>query len=111
MADSGRGRPHGELRVGDPARSAIAAQIGRTVARLRRAAGLSEPEMVARSSLSATTINAVERGEHEPRLGTMLKIAGALGVEPGDLLAGIEWREPPDTAFYIDGERAPERSA
>jgi transcriptional regulator with XRE-family HTH domain len=43
-----------------------------------------------------TQISLLEGGERLPRVETLVKLAGALGVAPNDLLDGIAW-EPIET--------------
>lgn len=45
-----------------------------------------------RASLHRTEIGLLERGARIPRIDTLAKLAGALGVPPADLLDGIEWQ-------------------
>jgi transcriptional regulator with XRE-family HTH domain len=59
--------------------------------RAREQSGLSQEEVGFRADLHRTEVSLLERAEREPRLGTLLKLAAALGVDPADLHAGIEW--------------------
>jgi hypothetical protein len=34
----------------------------------------------------------LENYQREPKLRTLLKLAGGLGIEPGELLNGMAWR-------------------
>lgn len=47
--------------------------------------------MAFRASLHRTEIGLLERGGRLPRVDTLAKLAGALGVEPGALFDGITW--------------------
>jgi len=69
----------------------VARRFGRNLARARKAAGLSQEEAGIRASLHRTEIGLLERGERIPRIDTAAKLAGAVGVPVGDLLASIEW--------------------
>jgi transcriptional regulator with XRE-family HTH domain len=69
----------------------IAARFGDNLRRARRAAGLSQEEAGIRASLHRTEIGLLERGERIPRIDTAIKLAGAVDVSVGDLLAGIGW--------------------
>jgi transcriptional regulator with XRE-family HTH domain len=62
-------------------------------ARLKK--GISQEELGFRCELHRTEISLLERGGREPRLGTIVKLAGALGTTPGRLCAGIAWETPP----------------
>ena len=61
-------------------------------ARLKK--GISQQELGLRCELHRTEISLLERGGREPRLGTIVKLAGALGTTPGKLSAGIAWLPP-----------------
>ena len=74
----------------------IAKQFGANLLRARKRAGISQEDTAVRASLHRTEIGLLERGERLPRIDTTIKLAGALGVLPGDLLQGIVW-EPGET--------------
>ena len=69
----------------------IAEHFGANLARCRRRTGLSQEETALRASLHRTEVGLVERGERLPRIDTVVKLAGALGVPLDDLTEGIEW--------------------
>jgi len=57
----------------------------------RKAANLSQQELGLRCNVHRTEVSLLERGGREPRLGTLVKLAGALGVTPESLCTGIAW--------------------
>ena len=57
----------------------------------RVAADLSQDELAERCCLHRTEVSLLERGGREPGLGTLIKLASALGVSPENLCAGIGW--------------------
>jgi transcriptional regulator with XRE-family HTH domain len=59
--------------------------------RARETAGISQEELAERCEVHRTEISLLERGGREPRLGTMVKLATALGTTPEALCAGIGW--------------------
>jgi transcriptional regulator with XRE-family HTH domain len=59
--------------------------------RAREVAGISQEELAERIEVHRTEISLLERGGREPRLGTMVKLAVALGTTPEALCAGIAW--------------------
>jgi len=59
--------------------------------RARTTAGISQEELGNRCDLHRTEISLLERAGREPRLGTIVKLAGALDTTPGELCAGISW--------------------
>ena len=69
----------------------VAEQFGANLARLRKAAGLSQEETSARASVHRTEISQLERGLRVPRIDTVAKLAGALQIDPGGLFEGIVW--------------------
>jgi transcriptional regulator with XRE-family HTH domain len=52
---------------------------------------ISQEELGFRCELHRTEISLLERGGREPRLGTIVKLASALGSTPDELCAGIRW--------------------
>lgn len=69
----------------------VAGQFGDNLRRYRKAAGLSQKELAVRASLHRTAVGHLERGERVARADTIAKLAGVLGVDPGDLFDGIAW--------------------
>ena len=66
----------------------------RFAANLRKArtkVGISQEELGDRCDLHRTEISLLERAGREPRLATIVKLAGALGSSPAELCAGIAW--------------------
>lgn len=59
------------------------------LARLK--AGISQEELGKRCELHRTEISLLERAGREPRLGTIVKLAGALETTPGNLCEGASW--------------------
>jgi transcriptional regulator with XRE-family HTH domain len=57
----------------------------------RQAAGISQEELAERCEIHRTEVSLLERGGREPRLGTMVKLATALGTTPEALCSGITW--------------------
>lgn len=59
--------------------------------RARETAGISQEELAERCEVHRTEISLLERGGREPRLGTMVKLATALGTTAEALCEGIGW--------------------
>lgn len=74
----------------DPAQH-IARLLGANLKRARSEAGLPQEELGYRASLHRTEISGIERGLRVIRVDTLVKLAGGLGVQPGELMRGIEW--------------------
>jgi transcriptional regulator with XRE-family HTH domain len=70
--------------------------FGRNLVEFRRRVGLSQQGTAERAGLHRTEISLIERGQRLPRLDTIVKLAGALEVEPCALLEGMAWKlDPP----------------
>jgi transcriptional regulator with XRE-family HTH domain len=61
-------------------------QFAANLRRLRLAAGLSQMELGDRAGLHFSEVSRLERGLRDPRLTTIVRLAGALQVPPADLL-------------------------
>jgi transcriptional regulator with XRE-family HTH domain len=53
---------------------------------VREQKGLTRYRLAQLSGISKEGVNKLERGDADPRLSTLLKLAAALGVAPADLL-------------------------
>ncbi|HWI97192.1 MAG TPA: helix-turn-helix transcriptional regulator [Solirubrobacterales bacterium] len=69
----------------------VAERFGQNLARLREDAGVTQEDLAFRASLHRTEIGLLERGGRIPRIDTLAKLGGALGVPPARLLEGIVW--------------------
>ena len=67
----------------------IALSFGRRLRELRDEHGVSQYKLSRRTGIHETAIRRFERGEREPRLTTILRLARGLGVSPGELLEGL----------------------
>lgn len=65
----------------------------------RRRVGMSQERLAYLSQLHRTEVGPLENGRREPRLMTIVKLAGVLDVPPAALLAGIDW-------MVVDGGEA-----
>lgn len=75
-----------------PQSVAAARQFGRRVAERRRQLGLTQEGTAERAGLHRTEVALIEGGGRLPRLDTIVKLGGALRVEPCELMAGMTWR-------------------
>ncbi len=69
----------------------VAEQFAENLVRCRQLADLSQEELGIRASLHRTEISQLERGLRVARIDTLVKLAGSLGIGPGELLEGINW--------------------
>lgn len=87
-----------------PARPKIpeAVAFGRRVRGLREERGLTTMDLGNLAGMAPRQLSAIERGEAEVKLRTILRIAKALGVHPGALLSDA----PADSRASADTERS-----
>jgi DNA-binding SARP family transcriptional activator/tetratricopeptide (TPR) repeat protein/transcriptional regulator with XRE-family HTH domain len=72
----------------DGGQSGSGARLSGLVRGRRRAAGLTQRELAARSGLSVTAVRDLEQGRsHRPRAGSLTALAGALGLDAGQAAA------------------------
>ena len=64
-------------------------ELGARIRKRRTALNLSQEDLGERSGLHRTYIGHLERGEINPSLLNILKVAAALDVDAGKLLAGL----------------------
>jgi transcriptional regulator with XRE-family HTH domain len=69
----------------DARREEIRKRFGGRLRQLRKARGLSQEEVALRSDLDRSYLGKIERGESNVSLVNIHRIAGALGVEAGEL--------------------------
>lgn len=71
--------------------SAISGHFGQNLLRERKRVGITQEELALRALLHRTEIGLLERGVRLPRIDTLLKLAGSLGVKPEVLLGDLTW--------------------
>ena len=70
--------------------------LGRNLVEHRGRVGLSQQGTADRAGLHRTEVALIESGKRLPRLDTIVKLAGAVEVEPCALLMGMAWElDPP----------------
>lgn len=72
-----------------PPVSAGSGEFGQRVRAVRESLGLSQEALAERSTLHWSYLGQVERGQANLTLRNILKIAEALGVDPGELVRGL----------------------
>ncbi|MEI6203273.1 MAG: helix-turn-helix transcriptional regulator [Enhydrobacter sp.] len=65
-------------------------QFGAAIRRLRLRAGLSQESLAAAAGLHRTYVGSIERGERNPSLVNIERLASALGVPASRLLREME---------------------
>jgi len=71
-------------------RSANHAAFGRNLAAARHRKGLSQEALGLEAGLHRTYVSAIERGQQNPSLTNIIKLAREVGVPPAELFGGIE---------------------
>ena len=70
-------------------RDPILRSFGQSVAKHRRAKGLSQEKLAEKADLDRTYLSDIERGVRNPGIKNVIVIAKALGITPADLLKGV----------------------
>lgn len=72
--------------------SPAAAELGRRIRVLRLELGLTQGQLGTNCDLDRTYVGSVERGERNVSLKNIIRLAEALGVDTGELTAGLRSR-------------------
>jgi transcriptional regulator with XRE-family HTH domain len=70
----------------------VAEQFAANLVRCRKRAGISQEQLGFLADLHRTEIGMLERGARLARIDTVVKLAGGLEIDPGELLDGITWK-------------------
>lgn len=85
--------------MGRAPRSSEAEEFGRRVRERRVELGVSQMALADAAGLHFTYLSSVERGQRNVTLVSVLRVAGALGVDVGELVAGMR---PPEGVRPIE---------
>jgi transcriptional regulator with XRE-family HTH domain len=69
----------------------VAAIVGPRIRRIRRRLDMSQEALAENAQIHRSQMTAIEWGEQLPRIDTLIKLAGGLGISPCELLDGIVW--------------------
>ena len=72
--------------------SPLGCRFGENLTWLRKEAGLSQQAVAERAGLHRVEVSLLERGLRMPRLETILKMAGAVEVDPCELIREMHWQ-------------------
>jgi transcriptional regulator with XRE-family HTH domain len=72
-------------------KGAFTRQFAENLARERRRVGISQEQLGFLADLHRTEIGQLERAARVPRIDTLVKLAGSLGVSPEVLLGDLTW--------------------
>jgi transcriptional regulator with XRE-family HTH domain len=76
-------------------------RFGENLVQIRRARKLSQECLAQRAGLHRTQISLVETGRRQPRVETVVRLAGALEVSTDCLFEGIRW-DPRAGEFVVE---------
>ena len=77
----------------------LALAFGSVLRAHRKAMGLTQEQLGFEAGLERNYISMLELGQRQPMLGTLFKLAGALGIKPSELVAQAE--------LSLESERIP----
>jgi transcriptional regulator with XRE-family HTH domain len=60
--------------------------LGQAIEQRRKVSGLSQRELSERSGLHPTHVSGLERGARNPTYGSLVEVAGGLGISVGELV-------------------------
>lgn len=75
--------------------SEAARVLGERVRNHRQELGLSQEDVADLAEVHVTNLGKIERGQSNPSLTTIVRIAGVMGVDPGDLVNGLSLKQLP----------------
>lgn len=64
------------------------------------ASGLSQEALAAKAEIHRTQVSDLLRGRGNPTLSTIVRLAGALGCQPADLVAGMSFEPAEQTGQF-----------
>lgn len=79
-------------------------RFGTRVRQLRKARGMSQEEVGEKADLHYTYVGGIERGERNPSLKSINKIAGALEVDIGELFTALYHEDQDEEAGGIESD-------
>ena len=79
-----------------PGMNAEEKRLGQTIRELRKQQKLNQTELAEKADVALMTISRIERGEHDPHMRTLSRIAKALGVSTISLLRSSGYSEDED---------------
>ena len=82
-------------------KDAVAKRFSENLSRAREQAGLTQEALAQAAEIHRTQIGELLRGNQLPRLDTLLRLAGALNVQPADLLDGLSFQPSDQGKFKV----------
>jgi len=81
--------------------SDVAEHFAHNLAFYLKQAGLTQEDLAARSEIHRTQAGKLVNGEQVPRLDTVVRLAGALGVSVADLTEGIAFQPAAQAGEFL----------
>jgi transcriptional regulator with XRE-family HTH domain len=78
-------------------------ELGKRIRDFRNELAVTQETISQGSGLDTTTIGKIERGERNPNLHNLIRIATAMGVDPGELVRGMT----KDMVPQLEARRSP----
>jgi len=75
--------------MNDPKESKYLKAFGKRLAEVRRSRGYTQEQLAEKANITALSLGYIEQGRRWPRLATLQKLAGCLGVPVGDFFKGL----------------------
>jgi len=94
LSAEGRLREMGGRKDALPFSDELSRVLGLNVRKHRQRLGISQDELADSAEIHRTAVSPLELGEVRPRIEGFIRIAGALGAAPNDLVAGVVWMPP-----------------
>ncbi|MET0305835.1 MAG: helix-turn-helix transcriptional regulator [Solirubrobacterales bacterium] len=70
---------------------ALAKRFAANLRHQRKESGLSQEDLASKAEIHRSQVSALSQAKQIPKIDTLVKLAGALGIPAGDLLEGLEF--------------------
>ncbi|MHB1173388.1 MAG: helix-turn-helix domain-containing protein [Lacisediminihabitans sp.] len=81
--------------------SQAAQVLGKRVREYRLQLGLSQEDIADLAEMHVTNLGKIERGQANPSLTTIIRVAGVLGVDPAELIRGLGLAQIPSRSHRL----------
>lgn len=75
--------------------------LGERVRAIRVRLGLSQEDVAELAEIHVTNLGKLERGQGNPNLTTLVRLAAVLGVDPGELVTGMTLADIPKVSHQF----------
>ena len=74
-----------------PSSDELRERFGVNLRESRKRLGISQYELAFRAEIAPNSVSLMELGKKMPRIDTVIRLAGAVGAKPSELVAGVVW--------------------